>query len=429
MEGKQITKEESGIQKLQEKVKSLDIEVKILRNKLETTKEKKKKEEKPKKVSKHRIYKIDNSEIYNFAKNQEGQNVVTRQLQQTAEQLDKFSKTAKLTTKAKKFNRKEFGICYGCGKICTSFHPVYVYSCPECGKMFQENRTLTRDLTGKISLVVGCRTKLGHQVTLKLLRANSIVIGTTRYPQETRQLFAKYEDYENFKDNLILYEKPFDLDNENVEAMFEELKTFIEEKYGKLNNLVFCAAQTIRVREKEREKNLNEIKETNRYGDAKFVKETNVNSWQMRLEDLNQKEMEECSRINAIAPALLVKTLLPVLKKSEDKPFIIFVHAKEGLFDVHKSPFHIHTNMAKCALHMLTVGLIQSRFQTENGCNFSIHGCDPGWISVDEYYEDDRPWDVPPLDEIDGASRILYPIWKDLESCHKTRRHFIFFSY
>lgn len=58
------------------------------------------------------------------------------------------------------------------------------------------------------------------------------------------------------------------------------------------------------------------------------------------------------------------------------------------------------------------------------GVLFAIHGVNPGWISVDEYYEEDRPWVVPPLDEIDGAARILHPLFAKLSSCGVTRNHY-----
>ena len=69
--------------------------------------------------------------------------------------------------------------------------------------------------------------------------------------------------------------------------------------------------------------------------------------------------------------------------------------------------------------------LFVKSWKTLTGKNFSIHGCDPGWFSVDEYYEDTKPFIAPPLDEIDGASRILYPIFTKKISCRKTRRHFV----
>jgi len=59
-----------------------------------------------------------------------------------------------------------------------------------------------------------------------------------------------------------------------------------------------------------------------------------------------------------------------------------------------------------------------------SGKKVSVHGCDPGWISVDEYYEDDAPWICPPLDEVDGAARVLFPVWRNFSGKEKTRVHF-----
>ena len=440
-------REQRGIEKLTGRVIQLDNQLKeaikllsqnnisipdsLTTNGNQTANIKKKKPKRSKKMttSPKRTVKLSNTKLYEFGKKQTTQNVITRQLTKTAIELDKFDKITPLTKARYKFKRNEIGFCYGCNRPCSSFHPVYVYSCHKCGELFQENRYLTRDLSNTVSLVIGCRTKLGHQVTLKLLRAGSTVIGTTRYPQETLQLFSQYEDFNSFKDRLVLYEKGLDLDTPNMEHDFTELRNFIDQKYGVLHHMIFCAAQTIRVREKERDKVKNQMEETNRYGDAKFVDEKNVNSWQMTIDDMNQQEIQECSTINAIAPCMMTKVMLPLMRKSTIEPYIIFVHAREGLFNVNKSKFHMHTNMAKAGLAMLTLCLNQSKLKTNNGMDFAIHGCDPGWISVDEYYEDTRPWEIPPLDERDGAARILYPLFKQLKSNSKTRRHFIQLTY
>ncbi|KAL7713220.1 Short chain dehydrogenase family protein [Entamoeba marina] len=370
-------------------------------------------------LSKKRIVRVPQEIFYNLAKESNMNNVVTRQLTSNCIELDAFDKSTALSTQRYKYNRNEYSICYGCGRRMATHHPVYVFSCMKCGTCFQKNRNLTADLSQSVSLVIGCRTKLGHQVTLKLLRAGSKVIGTTRYPNKTINLFSQYPDYEKWKTNLIIYEDGLDLDTSNLETELEKLKLYILNTFGRLDNLIFCAAQTIRVREKK------DLK----YGDAKFVKETNVNSWQMTIHDLNQTEMEEVIRINAIAPALMVKTLLEPLQQSKIDPYVIFVHAREGLFDVKKGCHHPHTNMAKAALAMLTLTLIKTSLRTTNGKKIRIHGCDPGWISVDEYYEESRPWIVPPLDEVDGAARILYPLFTNAKSSTKTRRHFKYFTY
>jgi hypothetical protein len=85
--------------------------------------------------------------------------------------------------------------------------------------------------------------------------------------------------------------------------------------------------------------------------------------------------------------------------------------------------------MAKAAECMLTKCLISYKLTTEDEKLFSIHGVDPGWFSVDEYYQYSAPWVAPPLDEIDGAARIVFPIFKNCASSRKTRRHFHTFTY
>lgn len=116
------------------------------------------------------------------------------------------------------------------------------------------------------------------------------------------------------------------------------------------------------------------------------------------------------------------------MKKSLVNPIIINVHAKEGLLNVHKTKYHIHTNYGKYCIHMLTRCLTVYNFKTDLGKKFRIHGCCPGFISIAEY-ENIRPWIVPPLDEIDGASRILYPLFNNLSSKSFTRIHYDTFTF
>lgn len=401
------------------------IEIKEV-NEVKTEEEDKKEEDPP------TIYNTLESQqrIVDFAIKVGGNNIATRHQQKTASELDHFDRTTPLTKKSYKYFKNCARACYGCNCTTKEMHPVYIFSCKNCGNKFQSKRNFTRDLYGHVSLVIGSRTKLGHQVALKLLRSGSIVIGTTRYPEKMTSLFKDYDDYQKWRQNLIVYKDGLDLDSNDLSRKFKGLSDFIMNKFHKLDNLIICAAQTIRVREKSKEQVLASTKQFNRYGDPKFVEEKYVNSWQMTIKDITQTETEECMRINAVAPALLVQALIPVMKKSDNCPYIISVHAREGLFSLEKGPKHIHTNMAKAALHMLTRTLIDDKsLVTETGKSFQIHGCDPGWISVDEYYEKGRPFIFPPLDEIDGAARVLYPLFKQLKSTRMTRRHFDEFAY
>jgi NAD(P)-dependent dehydrogenase (short-subunit alcohol dehydrogenase family) len=263
---------------------------------------------------------------------------------------------------------------------------------------------------------------------VKLLEAGATVVGTTRFPQKALELYRKYPEWEKWKKQLKIYPKSLDWDVENIAEQGRKLVRWIENdlKLPAVDILVLSAAQTIRARDKRSdEKSATEDEDTNRYEDSRFVKDCQVNSWQMKLHDLVQQEMEEVYRINAIAPCLLLQQIIPLLKKSPVNPYIVFVHAREGLFTVPKNQKHIHTNMAKAGLSMLTKCLKGAKLHTETGKPMYSHGIDPGWISVDEYHETNRPWIVPPLDEIDGAARILYPVMKRMQgSFMKTRRHF-----
>ncbi|KAK9832166.1 hypothetical protein WJX74_001223 [Apatococcus lobatus] len=378
-------------------------------------------------LSFHHARKQLQNDIFEWASSQATNNTVTRQLQASCQDLAEFDATTPQGQTSFRLPRDRRFHCYGCSKKCRSTHPVYVFCCHECGRRFQLNRHLSTDLSDHVALVTGARTKLGHQIVVKLLKAGASVIGTTRYPQDAIALYQRYKEWPAWQSKLSIYPECFDLDIPSISEAAARLSQFAADKFGKLDILVNCAAQTIRVREKVPKL----ANACNRYGDAKFVEAgAAVNSWSMRLGDLVQPEMEEVYRINAIGPCLMVQQLAGLMKKSSHNPYIINVHAREGLFDVGKGDCHLHTNMAKAGLAMLTKCLKGSRLRTDSGKLFWIHGCDPGWISVDEYYEAGRPWNVPPLDEIDGAARILYPVMKRLKgSFAKTRRHFYLMTY
>mmetsp|Transcript_33994 Transcript_33994/g.71512 ORF Transcript_33994/g.71512 Transcript_33994/m.71512 type:complete len:762 (+) Transcript_33994:35-2320(+) len=494
--------------------------------------------------------------------------------------------------------------CYMCSSVCRTPHPIYVFCCQSCGNLSQRNRNLCRDLSGQVAVVLGGRTKLGHQVVLKLLDAGcDHVICTTRYPEKAKEMFGGY--HENAI-ALALDRVSFvglDLDTADIagSAQMEALSNDVEEYAPNgLHILVNCAAQTIRARDKPGDSNNNlplddecvvdeplvaeetshnnlplenecvdeplNVEETshieskrivssiwqfssyngqqvveykkrrycdsvkrtglqqkegrvvnndsntlnstdneakkgmeqvhqeqtktkdkrgvlNRYGDSRYVNSHFKNSWALRLEDICQRETEEVYRVSALGPMFVIQQLLPYLRRaveansesfqgglsgdcgdgvdavdalqrdvvaiesknsaSDDSPhnltaeneskgsgdekrcaYIINIHAREGLLSVARNDKHVHTNMAKASLAMLTSALAGGL-----GSNrLRVHGCDPGWFSVDEYYEDKRPWVAPPLDEVDAAARVLYPLWMELPSCPKTRRHFTQFS-
>lgn len=349
-------------------------------------------------------------------------NVVTRNLTESCSDLHNFDTNPLNTIRPK---HKTSYRCYGCSKGYKSPHPVYLFSCFKCGTKYQRFRNLKRDLSGHVAVVVGARTKLGHQIVVKLLEAGCYVYGTTRFPSEALNIMRTYDKWEDNWKNKITFTE-LDLDCDNVDEKVINLTKSIT--HGKVDILINCAAQTIQKREKEKNFSADVV---NRYNEDRYANSAKENSWDMGLFDVSQKELEEVHRINAVAMLVVVRNFVPLMNKSDVQtgPYIINVHAREGIFNVKKGDKHIHTNMAKASFSMLTKCLGGMKMKTEAGMPFRVHGCDPGWISVDEYYETKRPWVVAPIDERDGAARILYPVFSKLKTCLKTRRHFYKLTY
>lgn len=368
-----------------------------------------------------------------------GNNSITRGLTTTALDLDKLSATPPNCIRP----RLPYGAtmaCYSCRKKCRTMHADYVMCCYKCGSLFQKLRRApsadlnANDLHGQVALVIGGRTKLGHQIVLKLLRLGAFVYATSRHPAAAAALFAQYEDANEWINRLnFIY---LDL---NVPDLVDKLEPIFgmimhpvyknEFPSGHLDILINVAAQTIRVRDAAAALDCDLHDARNRYGDVAAGPNGRKNCWNKTLVDMNQSEMEAVFRINSIAPTLIIQAMLPLLRKSgASSPFIINVHAKEGLFDVHKSSRHLHTNMGKAALHMMTLCVSKEGLKTEKGQKISVHGVDPGWISMDEYGPGERPFEVAPLDEVDGAAKVLYPIFsramRPKPNCGKTLRHY-----
>lgn len=368
--------------------------------------------------------------IYQWARsNPQWNNSVNRQEQRTHVSLHQWEQKAQPAPHGFRLPVGIVWYCYGCNRKVNLVHGNYVYCCQKCGPLFEAKRHAFSRLNGQVALVIGARTKLGHQVTLKLLRAGCTVVGTTRHPQQAMELFAQYPDYTKWSRLLHFYPVSLDLDQAHLRPAFEQLRQWIQEHFHQLNLVIYNAAQTIRARDKPRINSFSPgTDETNRYGDPRYVHGQDINSWHLQIHNVSQAEMEEVVRINAIGPCILLQTLQPLLKTSIYPVHIVHVHAREGLFEVKKTDIHVHSNMAKAALHMLTKCLAGAKWYSQAG-RIRVHGVDPGWISVDEYYEHSRPWLAPPLDEIDGAARILHPIFSQADSCSKTVRHYYQLSY
>jgi NAD(P)-dependent dehydrogenase (short-subunit alcohol dehydrogenase family) len=138
-----------------------------------------------------------------------------------------------------------------------------------------------------------------------------------------------------------------------------------------------------------------------------------INSWRLRLHEVQTPELLEVHLVNAIAPYILNARLKPLMMRTATRDkHIVNVSAMEGQFyRTTKTDRHPHTNMAKAALNMMT------RTSAPDFVKDGIHmnAVDTGWVTdEDPAVHAARKAELgfaPPLDIIDGAARIVDPIF------------------
>jgi NAD(P)-dependent dehydrogenase (short-subunit alcohol dehydrogenase family) len=138
-----------------------------------------------------------------------------------------------------------------------------------------------------------------------------------------------------------------------------------------------------------------------------------VNSWRLRLHEVETPELLEVQLVNAIAPYILNARLKPLMMRTPERhKHIVNVSAMEGQFyRTFKTDKHPHTNMAKAALNMMT------RTSAPDFVKDGIHmnAVDTGWVTdEDPAVHAARKAESgfsPPLDIIDGAARIVDPVF------------------
>ncbi len=139
-----------------------------------------------------------------------------------------------------------------------------------------------------------------------------------------------------------------------------------------------------------------------------------TNSWRLTLGDVATAEMLEVHLVNAVAPFILCSKLKPLMVRNRNRPgHIVNVSAMEGSFSRGtKTDKHPHTNMAKAALNMLT--LTSARDYAKS--HIYMNAVDTGWVTDEdpaqhaERKRNDLDWQ-PPLDIVDGAARVVDPVF------------------
>ncbi|MFJ1761502.1 SDR family NAD(P)-dependent oxidoreductase [Amycolatopsis sp. NPDC088138] len=324
--------------------------------------------------------------------------------------------------------------CYVCKESYQLADAFYHRLCPPCARENAERRSASTDLTGRRALLTGGRVKIGFQLALMLLRDGAELLVTTRFPRDAQRRFEAAPGSARWLDRLTVLGvdlrdprqvlglteslcadgRPLDILVNNaaqtVRRPPESYAALIDGETGALPSNVLLApgfSPMLALGQSRGALALAEIDEAGLLPDT-----APVNSWSVRVGELDAAEVLETQLVNALAPTLLCDRLLPLLLASpHPRRYVVNVTAVEGRFAVrNKTSGHPHTNMAKAALNMLT------RTSGPELAERGVYMCsvDTGWIT------DENPLPKKaglagdgfrtPLDIVDGAARVYDPI-------------------
>jgi len=153
-----------------------------------------------------------------------------------------------------------------------------------------------------------------------------------------------------------------------------------------------------------------------------------VNSWRLQMHEVSTIELLEVHLVNAVAPFVMNARLKPLMMAvpSADK-HVVNVSAMEGQFyRTYKSDKHPHTNMAKASLNMMT--RTSAADYVEDGIH--MNSVDTGWVTdEDPIAQAQMKREMhnfhPPLDIVDGAARIIDPIFHGIQTGHHVWGQFL----
>jgi len=346
---------------------------------------------------------------------------------------------------------EEARTCYVCKQDYTTVHHFYDSLCGTCADENFAKRTELADLSGRVALLTGGRVKIGYQAGIKLLRAGTRLIVTTRFPRDSAARYARETDFADWADRLQIY----GLDMRHTPSV-EAFCTEILATEQRLDFIVNNACQTVRrpsefyehmreaetaalpsmpehvrhllgagassnsadlpgvsllPREPERNSEIFPLGLLDQ--DLQQLDLRGRNSWRLLLAEVPSVELLEVHLVNAIAPFIINARLKPLMMQSPERDkHIVNVSAVEGQFyRSYKTIRHPHTNMAKAALNMMT----RTSAADYVAAGIHMNSVDTGWIT------DEDPEEIaakktaehrfhPPLDIVDGAARIVDPI-------------------
>ena len=367
--------------------------------------------------------------------------------------------------------------CYVCKQPFSKVHRYYDSMCEPCGDYNYAKREQSADLSGHYALITGARVKIGYQASLKLLRAGAHVIVTTRFPVDAADRYSREPDFSSYRERLQIhgldlrhtpsvelftrflserlprldyilnnacqtvrrpagfFEHLLAREAESIAALPQELRSVLAghdqlrktlegsrtptslmtaPEHSQGEGLLHSAALSQRRYLDEDYRGGEALFPENRFDeDRQQVDLREMNSWRLRMHEVETPELLEVQLVNAIAPYILNARLKPLMVRTQGThKHIVNVSAIEGQFyRATKTDKHAHTNMAKAALNMMT------RTSAPDFVKDGIHmnAVDTGWITdEDPVVHAARKAEAgfsPPLDIIDGAARIVDPIF------------------
>ncbi|KAB8304387.1 hypothetical protein EYC80_003791 [Monilinia laxa] len=150
-------------------------------------------------------------------------------------------------------------------------------------------------------------------------------------------------------------------------------------------------------------------------------------SWVQSLSEIPYEDFISAHSVNTFVPLILIRELLPLMGSvrpheptlnhpSKPLAHIINVSAREGIFEPtptnrHKNGYHLHTNLTKAALNMLTETEAAAAWRDRK---VAMNSVDPGYLSAAKEVIENRQrnggWEGCPIGWEDGAARVLWSI-------------------
>lgn len=155
-------------------------------------------------------------------------------------------------------------------------------------------------------------------------------------------------------------------------------------------------------------------------GDVKdaIIRRPGPSSWVQSLSEIPYDDVITAHSINTFVPLILIRELLPFMDHRKDADpkrtntgHVVNVSSREGIFEDKskhgaKRGKHVHTNMSKAGLNMITETEASTAWKNYRVCMNTV---DPGYMSAAPEWEDAYGGERP-LSWEDGAGRVLWPI-------------------